>query len=1308
MSDPNSSCCCSQQENSNGNCCSSEPSKSCHESQIITSQSACKCVSCDCKQRHGQPCAFSLPSLRIRIELIPGSICRCVSDSSARSHCSHSNWCALRDVAKRLNLRVPAVRSIALVDDETSADNGFLVVDVRYASDENSGNISGDLSGIVFEKCKAELLSSGYKSVLLLNPRSVLAKETTNSTIKVDEKPKPKPHINDTSKTTVLLHGLTCSSCVAAIESMLKNIEGVDKDSVVVTLFPQKATFLHSSSIISSQKVAERIEDCGYEVLKVDEEKVYSETTEKTMKKSQIMLSGLTCTSCSSTLESLIKQLPGVVQESVTVTLLPYQKALVIHDSTITTTEDIKTVIEDAGFDVLSDESDYLLPDDNHPSRTKSTLNLKINGMTCNSCVSTIINSVSTMDGVFDIAVHLYTSSAIVVHDPNLVGPRDIISAISSLGFSADLFESNSNVDVVKVREKSENKKLLRMVVISGVLSIPMFLISMVGLMMLPEGDKWRQWLEKDIAGLEGLTIGSLIMFLIATPIQFGVGWKFYKGAWKSLWKMRVANMDVLVVLGTSTAYFFSLYTVLDAMWTKTKPMGTFFETAVFLIFFILFGKYLEVFAKGKTSSAILKLLELQPDTAVLISLDLENPDFIKDETIVKVGLLQVGDIIKVTAGGRIPCDGFLVRGTSYVDESMLTGEPIPVSKKVGDTVSAGTVNQSGLIYIKASRVGSETAISRIIKLVEDAQSLRAPIQAFADKISQFFVPVVVIIAIITLVAWMIVVKGNIPQSWIPDTKTKTAFALEFGIAVLVIACPCALGLATPTAVMVGTGVAAKYGILVKGGGAALENSHQLSIIAFDKTGTLTVGKPDVTDALLFPTNMSTLQQNLIPKDISNLISTEFIIWELLKFVQSTSNHPLSRAIRAHANSIIANTVLVVPNVKKHQRGTSGQVSLVEEIEIEPLELGGTVLSHYAVSDVEEVSGRGICALLKRTSDDMDNLPAELICLVGNEAWMSENGCEFAMVENSALAARSVAEWRKNAASTVYVAVSASFSVKENDSDAKDSASVVRRGDEGLIIGVLSLSDKVRPEAKDVVTGLKNKGLQVWMITGDHEDTAKSVAKRIGIPHTNVLAGVLPGQKSEMIQFLQSKTKSSDAENNAAKRKLGDEELGDVVDAELKPLRGFFNVLERFKKSKGKGLVAMVGDGINDSPALAQADVGIAIGAGSDIAVEAAQIILVKSNLKDVFTLLHLSSVVFRRIRINFGWAFAYNIIGIPLASGVLAIPWWMTFSGVDREMWMPTGIKLEPWMAGLAMALSSVSVVVSSLLLKLYRPPKV
>lgn len=627
--------------------------------------------------------------------------------------------------------------------------------------------------------------------------------------------------------------------------------------------------------------------------------------------------------------------------------------------------------------------------------------------------------------------------------------------------------------------------------------------------------------------------------------------------------------MDTLVALGTSVAYFYSLYVLIQNAIFRAHVDQQFFETSVFLIFFILVGKYLEEYAKGKTSDAVRKLVALTPDSAIVVKL--ESSGNISEEIEVDLRLLQVGDVLKVVPGARFPCDGLVIRGQSYVDESMLTGESHLVQKTLSSAVLGGTVNQTGMILVKVDKVGSSTTLANIIRLVEEAQANKAPIQAFADAVSSVFVPVVLVISFVTFLFWITLLNMEIiSPEVLPAGKSAFKFAIEHAIAVLVIACPCALGLATPTAVMVGTGLAAAYGILIKGGGAALENANFLKIIAFDKTGTLTFGSPTVNDSFIEETD---LPEGLQKDDLFNILYS----------MESESDHPLARAV----------CTFVKPR----------QVNLV---------------SVYKLGDILETSGRGLSASIRL--GDKDDIYKVVI---GNEAWMMANGISTSHHRSKLL------EWQKAGKSVVLAGISAGMK-------------------RGMLLAILAISDPVRPEAPLLIKALEKRNIQVWMITGDNDATAKAVAAEIGIKSTQIASQVLPHEKSLQIQWLQSNC------------------------------------------CQAGGTVAMVGDGINDSVALAQADVGIAIGAGSDVAIEAAQVVLIKSDLRDVLLLADISRRTYNRIRLNFVWAFGFNIIGIPLAMGVLSIPY---------------GISLAPWMAGLAMALSSVSVVVSSLLLRWYAP---
>lgn len=593
-------------------------------------------------------------------------------------------------------------------------------------------------------------------------------------------------------------------------------------------------------------------------------------------------------------------------------------------------------------------------------------------------------------------------------------------------------------------------------------------------------------------------------MAALATIVQFGGGWRFYRGAWGAF-KHRGANMDTLIAVGTSVAYFYSVY----ALFTHLE---VYFEISALLITFILMGQWFEELTRGRASKAIEKLLNLQAKEATVL----------RDGKPVKVPIEQlvIGDLVVVKPGEKIAVDGEVAEGNSSIDESMVTGESLPVEKKAGDAVIGATINKTGSFTFRATKIGKDTLLSQIIELVQRAQASRAPIQKFADTISGYFVPIVLILAIVTFNVWYVLLDAT------------ALHALLYAVAVIVIACPCALGLATPTALMVGTGRGAKLGILIKSG-EVLEMARDIRYIMFDKTGTLTEGKPVVTD----------------------IVGDTELVLHVAVSLEAASEHPLSSAILEKAS-----TATIAPT---------------------------------KVTRFKAIGGRGILATL-------DGKEA----MIGNRALLAER----------------------------YITLAHESDMQQLEAQGKTVIAVVH---DGTCIGLIAVQDQPKPHAKEAIAALTAMGLQPAMITGDNEHTAQAIAKQVGI--TKVIAGILPVQKAEEVRAL-----------------------------------------------KQHGKVAFVGDGINDAPALAEADLGIAMGSGTDIAIEAGGIVLVKNDLKDVVRALTLSRKTFGRIRLNLFWALIYNLAGIPIAAGVL--------SGI--------GIILNPALAGLAMALSSVSVVTSSLLL--------
>ncbi|GLD93220.1 hypothetical protein PINS_up001812 [Pythium insidiosum] len=649
-----------------------------------------------------------------------------------------------------------------------------------------------------------------------------------------------------------------------------------------------------------------------------------------------------------------------------------------------------------------------------------------------------------------------------------------------------------------------------------------------------------------------GITWMALVVFLLSTPVVIYCGRRFHVDAWKGL-KNRVLGMSFLVSMGTNASYFYGIFTLIRSIALDDSSVSNpdMFMTASMLVTFVVFGKYLEAIAKGKTSEALGKLLELQAKSANLLIFDKAGTKVI-EEKVVSIELVQRGDILKVVRGSSIPADGIVVYGEGRVDESMLTGESKTIKKSVGDKVMGATVNVDGLFHMQVTGIGSDSALNQIIRLVEDAQTSKAPIQAYADYIASIFVPAVLLLSTLTFVVWYVMCEtGAVPSDWVPSTDSHFVFAFNFAIATLVVACPCALGLATPTAVMVGTGVGAQHGVLIKGG-EPLEVAHSVDTILFDKTGTLTLGQPVVTD-------MVVLDKDLSSKELIHLAGS----------AELGSEHPLGKAIIDYAKFI--------------------SISLEQP------------------TNFKGVSGRGI-------SCEVDGKKI----VIGNREWMVDNGLQRL---DSITLQQATVTFQNAGKTPVYMGVG------------------VR------ICAVFGVADAPRPESVRTIAKLQQMGLDVWMVTGDNRRTAISIADQLGISRRNIMAEVIPSEKASKVKQLQSSGRR----------------------------------------------VAMVGDGINDSPALAQADLGIAIGAGTEIAVETAGMVLMKSNLWDVISALDLSRTIFNRIRINYGWAMGYNCLLIPLAAGAL----------------YPFGFSIPPMFAGAAMALSSVSVVTSSLLLRYYSPPQ-
>ncbi|QVK20459.1 copper-translocating P-type ATPase [Mycoplasmatota bacterium] len=819
------------------------------------------------------------------------------------------------------------------------------------------------------------------------------------------------------------------------------------------------------------------------------------------METKKYKVSGMTCASCASSVEKAVSKLDGVKEVSVNLTT---EKMSVKYNNDILDNDEIIQAVSKAG---------YIAKDD----VASKNIIIKIEGMTCATCVNTVERDLSNVDGVINATVNFATETANIKYDGSVVTEKLLRDSIIKSGYNPlDSSKSDSNEEE-KIRKSLEMKKLWKKFIVSAIFTVPLLYLAMGHMMKLP--------IPSILDPMEHSLNFALVQLLLTIPVIIA-GNKFYVVGVKTLMK-RSPNMDSLIALGTGAAILYGLFAIYKII-TGTYEVriayasDLYFETAGVIITLILLGKYLESIAKGKTSDAIKKLMGLAPKTATII----------RDGNEIEVSIDDVieGDIVLVKPGQKIPVDGIVTKGNTAVDVAMITGESIPVEKNVGDHVIGASINKTGSIQFKATKVGKDTTLAQIIKLVEDAQGSKAPIAKLADVISGYFVPIVLLIAIISGFAWYI-------------TGSTVVFSLTIFISVLVIACPCALGLATPTAIMVGTGKGAENGVLIKSG-VALETAHKIDTIVFDKTGTITEGRPELTD--------------IITVD-------EFDETKLLKIAASaekSSEHPLGEAIvRGAANKNI---------------------------------------DLYQIEKFNAIPGHGIEVEVNKKS-----------YLLGNEKLMRDRDIEITSLK------------------------------KDSERLAKEGKTPMFVSTEKQVLGVIAVADVVKVSSIRAIKRLHQLGIEVTMITGDNKRTAAAIAESVGIDR--VLAEVLPEDKANEVKKLQ--------------------DLGKAV--------------------------AMVGDGINDAPALAQADVGIAIGSGTDVAMESADIVLMRSDLLDVVTALHLSKSTIKNIKQNLFWAFAYNSAGIPLAAGL-----FFAFGGP----------KLNPMFAAAAMSFSSISVLLNALRLKRFK----
>lgn len=1002
--------------------------------------------------------------------------------------------------------------------------------------------------------------------------------------------------------TTLAVEGMTCGACTSAVEGGFKDVPGVKHFSI--SLLSERAVIEHDASLLSAEKIAEIIEDRGFGATIVESSiaaPVHSLRSRRasTGKKDKVAtttvaVGGMTCGACTSAVEGGFQNLDGLIQFNIS---LLAERAVVVHDPSKLMSEKIAEIIEDRGFDakILSTQLGSL-----SQNSTAAVAMFKVFGVRDGAAATALEEKLKSMPGVTSATLSLATSRLNISHQPNIAGLRALVELIEAQGYNALVADNDDNnaqlESLAKTKEITEWRTAFKT---SLGFAIPVFLISMVIPMMLPALDFGYL-----IIFFPGLYLGDIVCLLLTIPVQFGIGKRFYISAYKSM-KHGSPTMDVLVVLGTSAAFFFSVAAMIVSILAPphSRP-STIFDTSSMLITFITLGRFLENRAKGQTSKALSRLMSLAPSMATIYTdpiaaekaaegweVAIGSGDEPKSEStqegnaaeerVIPTELIQVGDIVILRPGDKIPADGTVTQGETYVDESMVTGEAMPVQKRKGSLLIGGTVNGTGRVDFRVTRAGRDTQLSQIVKLVQDAQTTRAPIQRLADMIAGYFVPTILLLGFLTFAAWMVLshVLTNPPKIFIDEASGgKFMVCVKLCISVIVFACPCALGLATPTAVMVGTGVGAENGILVKGG-AALETATKITQVVLDKTGTLTVGK------------MSVASSNLVPTWHNNEWRRK-LWWTILGLAEMGSEHPIGKAILAAAK--------------------------------EELGLGIESTIDGSIGDFEAVVGKGITAIVEPASSAERK---RYSILIGSVKFLRDNSITVPQdsidaSEEANIKAAGSSKAASAGTTNIFIAIDSSFA------------------------GHLCLTDPIKDSAVAAIAALHRMGIKTAIVTGDQRSTALAVARIVGIPSRNVHAGVTPDQKQDIVRQLQSEG-------------------------------------ER---------VAMVGDGINDSPALATADVGIAMASGTDVAMEAADIVLMRPNdLMDIPASIQLARAIFGRIKLNLIWACGYNIIGLPFAMG----------------FFLPYGWHLHPMAAGAAMAGSSVSVVASSLLLKFWKRPR-
>ncbi|KIV92543.1 hypothetical protein PV10_03832 [Exophiala mesophila] len=950
----------------------------------------------------------------------------------------------------------------------------------------------------------------------------------------------------------------------------------------------------HLDHCVLCQKANEKAETSQDVIVTIPEAQKFTAT---------LSITGMTCAACILSINEGVQGLQFLTDVSVS---LLTNSATVAFTGPKDNIDQIVERIEDRGYDCHIES----IVEVGQPQQTKElverTIMIRIAGMFCDQCPRRVIEALSSpFQGRLAIDKPPSYDDPIIIMtyrpQPGIITIRSILATIHGVSdqLRATIYHPPTIEERSRTMQLRERRRLLLRLLLSFIVAIPTFLISVVWMSLVPSTNRVRIFFQQNMwTGAD--TRAEWALFFLATPVMFLAADVFHTRAIKeirALWSRnsnvpvlrrfyRFGSMNLLMSAGTSVAYFPSIAVLaLEAQKTgqHNRRLSTYFDTVVFLTMFILAGRYLEAYSKSKAGDAVTMLGKLRPTEALLVRSNPESEDSelslpITNGERINVDVLEVGDVVRVLHGVSPPADGTIILGDSTFDESSLTGESRPITKNTGDQVFAGTINTGKPINVRVTEVSGASMLDQIVKVVREGQAKRAPVERVADILTGYFVPVITLIAVSTFVVWFGLGQGGaLPENWLDvDTGGWAFWALQFAIAVFVGACPCGIALAAPTALFVGSGLAAQHGILVKGGGEAFQEASDLDVVVFDKTGTLTEGgNPTVTNHDIIASGEEETKA----------------IWAIAQALEESSSHPIAKAIAALC--------------------------------------GGQSRTTIADSAIEELPGRGLKGTFTIHTSANDT---RYEAAIGSETFVSSLGTPITTDQSNIMAT-----WKSAGKSVALLAVRP-LSLSDRDETTFK------------LVAQFATTDSLRPEAVSVLSALREQGLSIWMISGDNAMTAIAVGHQLGIPATNIIAGVLPSEKAERIRWLQ---------NSAPKR----------------------------NGKAGRAMVAMVGDGINDSPALTAADAGIAVGSGSDVAISSAKFVLVSSNLHSLLTLITLSRTVFRRVKFNFAWALVYNVALVPIAAGVIYPA--------------PGHPKLNPVWASLAMALSSLSVVSSSLVMR-------